>query len=260
MYEAPDRYKRMIAARLPDGESLGPVQWRKRGRKLSAAGRPADFARPARALLRRRQHRRLDHDGRRFVGRGRDDLAGPVVRDRYRRQSRRDEDRPHPGDHPCRPLGPPGAAMGDDRRRRRARRPVAQPPALHVPVAFARQPGDRRVADGRPRHRRARPGRRPALRHGVDVGLHRGRQRRDRCSAATRFRSSTSCRSCSRSGSPSSACSRSPAGRSTSSRPTPTSARRAKAPACCSRNMSSAASAGCGRSMPTTASPTFPRA
>jgi hypothetical protein len=30
MYEAPDRYKRMIAARLPGGESLGLSQDRRR--------------------------------------------------------------------------------------------------------------------------------------------------------------------------------------------------------------------------------------
>ena len=68
MYEAPDRYKRMISARLPGGESLGLASARDRRRKLAAARRPADFARPARAVLRRRQHRRRADDGRQPVG------------------------------------------------------------------------------------------------------------------------------------------------------------------------------------------------
>ena len=127
---------------------------------------------------------------------------------------------------------------------------LAQPAALFVPVARPRHPGHRRLDHRRPRHRRARPGRRSGLRHRVDVGLHRA------ASAARLLLGRHSVPVPAHAVDPVHARRRdlrrarpSPAGRSTSSRPTPTSARRAKAPACCSRNMSSAASAGCGRSM-----------
>ena len=69
MYEAPDRYKRLISARLPGGESAGLAAREAEVGKLAAARRPADLARPARALLRRRQHRRRADDGRQPVGR-----------------------------------------------------------------------------------------------------------------------------------------------------------------------------------------------
>ena len=258
MYEAPDRYQADDFG-APSGRRIARAdQPRRRWRKLAAARRPADLARPARAILRRRQHRRGADDGRRSCGARSTSTwllawCGAVALG----QPRRDAARPHPGDHPRRPLGPPGAAMADGRRSRAARRAVAQPAAL--PCSPALDPGTQVIAAsvmaglgigalGLVVVPPCVTAWMSAFTAGVSVALlHRPR---------ARSRSSTCCRSCSRSASRFSACSPSPAGRSTSSRPTPTSARRAKAPACCCRNMSSAASAGCGRSMPKIASPT----
>ena len=259
MYEAPDRYKRLISARLPGGESAGLAA--RQGESESSPLRDVQLI--SRAQLAP------------FFAAANIVAALMMLASLWGSVSptwllpwaaavgavnlARHAARAHSVDYLRRPLGTTRADLADGRRSRRSRRDLAQPAALPVPVARSGHPGDCRLDHGRPRHRRARPRRRPALRHGVDDRLHlRGRRSRS-CSAGTAFRSSICCRSCSRSASRSSASSRSRAGRSTSSRPTPTSAARAKARACCSRNMSSAASAGCGKSTPRTASPTSAR-
>ena len=122
MYEAPDRYKRLISARLPGGESAGLAARGSRIRKFAAARRPADFARPARAILRGRQHRCRADDGREPVGRGRRRrwllpwaLAVGGVNFAAMRLAR------PPVDHLRRPLGPAGADVDDGRRSRASR-------------------------------------------------------------------------------------------------------------------------------------------
>ena len=202
MYEAPDRYKRLISARLPGGESAGLAVARVRERKLAAARRPADLARPARAVLRRRQYRRRADDGRQPVGLGSPRPAAAVGRSPSPRvnfgamQLARTQSITCVGRSGRRV--PKWLMVGEVVVRAAVWLSAA---ALSVSDARSGHPGDRRLDHGRPRHRRARPGRRPALRHRLDGRLHR----RASCGALligrhTRARSSTCCRSCSRIG------------------------------------------------------------
>jgi hypothetical protein len=102
MYEAPDRYKRMIAARLPDGESAGFARESGLNRltaedvQLIARGQLAPFfaiTNIAAALL--------------FTaalwGSGSGQPAARLDRVRRPRQLSRDALEPEPGGHLCRP-------------------------------------------------------------------------------------------------------------------------------------------------------------
>ena len=176
MYEAPDRYKRLISARLPGGESAGLANARGRDGQFAPARRPVDLARPARAILRRRQHRRRVDDGRQPVGRRRFRVAAAVGAGGRRGQSGRDAARPPTVDHLRRPLGPAGSEVAAGRRSRVCAPRLAQPPALFLRLARPGNAGHCRLDHGRPRDRRVGPGRDPALRHRVDGRLHAWRR------------------------------------------------------------------------------------
>ncbi len=113
MYEAPDRYKRMISARLPDGESLGLASEQVdddssplKDVQLISRAQLAPFFAAANIVAAR-------DDDRRSVGRGRSPYLLLPGRSAVAGVNLvRDAARPHAGDHPCRPLGHEGAANG----------------------------------------------------------------------------------------------------------------------------------------------------
>ena len=201
MYEAPDRYKRMISARLAGRRIARPVAAARRQRRSSplsdaqliSRAQLAPFFAAANivaALHARRQPcgavspALLLPAGSRAVG---------------ARQFRRDAARPDPGDHPCRPLGPQGAAMADGRRSRRPRRrcgcrcrsicsrrsiPAAQVIAASIIAGLGIAALGLVVV--------------PPCVTAWMSGFTAGAQRRPAAWRATASRSSTCCRSCSR--------------------------------------------------------------
>ena len=130
MYEAPDRYKRLISARLPGGNRRASRRARSnressplRDVQLISRAQLAPFFAAANIVAALMMVANLWGDVAPSW------LLPWVLRGR-RRQSRRDAARPHPVDHLRRPLGPPRAELAAGRRSRRPRRRLAQPAAL----------------------------------------------------------------------------------------------------------------------------------
>jgi hypothetical protein len=250
----------MISARLPDGESLALSAGEGRAGELAAARCAASRARRSRAILRGREYRRRGHGHRLPLWSRCLSLCSLVAgRLRSRWSISGDADGPDPGDNPRRPLRPPASRLADGRRRRR-------PGALWLSLPLYLFPTLDRYSQVIVASITAGLG---IAALGLVVVLPcviawmasftAGLSATAADWPKQRARSNICFRSCSPLGLRSSAFSRSRAGPSRSSRPMPTSARKARAPRCCFRNMSSAESAGCGRSIPKTGLPTFPR-
>ena len=149
MYEAPDRYKRLVSARLPGGESAGargPA--RPKSESIPATRRSADFSGSARALLRGCEHCRRAHHGRQSLGAVSPTwllpwvVAVAVVNLGAMQLAR------HPGDHLRRPVGEASADVVSRRRGGDSCRHLPRTPALPFPRPRSAHPGDRRIRDG----------------------------------------------------------------------------------------------------------------
>ena len=140
MYEAPDRYKRLISARLPGGESAGLA-----AREVESESSPlrdvqlisrahlAPFFAAANIVAALMMAANL-------WGSVSSGLA-PAVGWRGRgRQPRRDAARPHPVDHLRRPLRTPGSEVDDGRRGRLPAVVWLSLPLYLFPVARSRAP------------------------------------------------------------------------------------------------------------------------
>ena len=176
MYEAPDRYKRLISARLPGGESAG----------LAASG-SEDETSPLRdvQLISRAQLAGFFASANviaaimmisKPLGRA-GQLARSLVDRGHRRKSRRDAVGTPPVDQMCRPLGASRADLDVGCRGRGSCRRMAQPSALPLSTYEPGRAGHFRLHHGRSGHRCFGSRRHSALRDNLDGGVHPGRRR-----------------------------------------------------------------------------------
>ena len=179
MYEAPDRYKRLISARLPGGESAGLAAREAesessplRDVQLMSRAQLAPFFAAANIVAALMMVANLWDviAGRPGCCRGPARSASSIS---ARCSSRA------PSRSPASAARAAACRSGCwSARSRSAPLTFLSLPLYLFPVARSRHPGHRRLGHGRPRRRRPRPRRRPAMRDGLDGRLHRRRRRR----------------------------------------------------------------------------------
>ncbi len=172
MYEAPDRYKRLISARLPGGESAG----------LAAAEAESDSSPLRDKQLISRAHLAPFFAAANFVA------AAIMAVDLWGSapptwllgwgiavalgELRSNADRAQPVRHRRWALGPQGPDVDHGRRGRFARNRLAQPSTLSLSIDGPGHSGHCGIGHGRARRGRSWPGRDPALRKRLDDCFH----------------------------------------------------------------------------------------